>query len=218
MKLFRRGVTLLELLVVLVVISILSTIAVGVYTKEVLRARYSRARSEIRTLEIAIAQYEVDTGQRPPSGSGSPLAPSGVDTSGTAVGSGYLQVALRGSLNGDPYSPLSPRWRGPYVDWDYNKLGLNDGTPATEVSSSVSQGQISFLDPFGYPYYYIRADDYASRGGTELPSTNVFSATETYYNPSTFQIFSLGANGQTSAVPNRGLEPDDITNFLSPEL
>ena len=36
-RLVQRGVTLLELLVVLVIISILSTVAVGIYGKEVLR-------------------------------------------------------------------------------------------------------------------------------------------------------------------------------------
>lgn len=217
-KMLRRGVTMLELLVVLVVVSILSTIAVGVYTKEVLRAKYARARSEIRTLEVAIAQYEVATGQMPPSGTGSTIAPAGVVSTGTVEGSGYLQMALRSSLNGDPHAPLSARWTGPYVDWDYNRLGLLDGTPITEVSTSISQGQVSFLDPFGFPYTYIRYDDYDTRGGTELPSSNVFFAQETWYNPSTYQIFSVGPNGQTLAIPNRGTEADDITNFLSPNI
>src|SRR5690606_20774970 len=56
----KSGVTLLELLVVLVIISILSTIAVGVYTKEVLRAKVARTRAEIRTLEVAINRYQID--------------------------------------------------------------------------------------------------------------------------------------------------------------
>ncbi len=211
----KYGVTLLELLVVLVIIAILSTIAVGVYSKEVLRAKFARARAEIRTLEIAIAQYEVDTGQLPPSGSGVTLAPSGIDSSGTAEGSGYLQVALRSSLNGQPFDPLSSRWLGPYIDWDYNKMGDDTGSLVTDSDFTGSQAEASFLDPFGNPYLYIKADDYALRGGTELPGTNVFAATETYFNPSGVQIMSFGPNGTTLAAPERGLEEDDITNFES---
>jgi len=214
----KFGVTLLELLVVLVVLALLATISVGVYGKEILRAKYARARVEIRTLEIAITQYEIDTGQLPPSGSGLTLAPAGVDTRGFAEGSGYLQVALRSSLNGQPFAPLSPRWGGPYVDWDYNRLGTADGTPTTDpdFSSSTSQGLISFLDPFGFPYQYIRASDYSRRGGTELPSNSPFAATETWYGPSTFQIISVGADGETLATPERGLDNDDVTNFVGP--
>lgn len=217
-RLFTRGVTLLELLVVMVIISILSTIAVGVYSKEVMRARYSKARAEIRTLEVAITQYEVDTGQLPPSGSGTTLAPTAINRTGIAEGSGYLQVALRSSMNGQPGNPLSRRWLGPYIDFDYNRLGsTTDGTPVTSATFTGTQGEVSFLDPFGNPYLYIRSDDYAIRGGTELPSTNVFYLTETHYNPSSFQIISFGANGTTFAPPQRGLDEDDITNFRSPE-
>lgn len=213
----KHGVTLLELLVVLVVISLLSTIAVGVYTREISRAKYARANAEIRTLEVAIAQYEIDTGQLPPSGTGITLAPAGIDTAGFAQGSGYLQVALRSSLNGNLNAPISDRWQGPYIDWDYNRLGDSVGV-ITDSDFVGTPGQVNFLDPFGVPYLYIRADDYLTRGGTELPGTNVFAATETWFNPSTFQIISFGANRTTLAAPERGLDDDDITNFASPNF
>ncbi len=216
-KKLLQGVTLLELLVVLVVISIISTIAVGVYTKEIVRAKYAKARAEIRTLEIAIAQYEVDTGQLPPSGSGPGLAPNNFVAGNPNEGSGYLQLALRSSLNGDLRDPLSPLWNGPYVDFDYNRLGSVDGTPITDDSFSGNPGEISFLDPFGSAYIYIRFDDY-DQGGAELPSSNPFSATETYYNPTTYQIISPGANGTTGAGVDFGTEPDDISNFSSPTI
>lgn len=211
----HKGVTFLELLVVLVVISILSTIAAGVYSKEVLRAKYATTKSEIRSLEVAIAQYEADTGQLPPSGSGSSLAPGPIQTVGTSLGSGYLQVALRSSLNGDFQNPLSPRWVGPYINWDYSRMGSLDGTPVNSENFTGTQGQVSFLDPYGSPYFYTRAEDYETRGGTELPATSVFRATERFFNPSTFQIISLGPNRESLATPLRGLDGDDITNFDS---
>lgn len=211
----HNGVTFLELLVVLVVISILSTIAAGVYSKEVLRAKYATTKSEIRSLEVAIAQYEADTGQLPPSGSGNPIAPGPIQTVGTALGSGYLQLALRSSLNGDFRNPLSTRWIGPYINWEYSRMGSLDGTPVNSSNFSGSQGQVNFLDPYGSPYFYIRAEDYATRGGTELPGNSVFYATERYFNPSTFQLISLGPNRESLATPQRGLDGDDITNFDS---
>ncbi|CAN5372208.1 hypothetical protein BH09SUM1_BH09SUM1_02060 [soil metagenome] len=220
--LFKRGVTLIELMVVVVIISILSTIAVGVYTKEIGRAKYAKAHAEIRTLEIAITQYEVDTGQLPPSGMGILTAGAFqnqfVGTTGEYTGSGSLQLALRSSLNGQPKAPLSARWMGPYVDWDYNRLGdLLGNAITTAAGEGTNQAQIHFLDPWGTPYYYIRSDDYADGGGTELPSTNPLAASETYYNPSTVQIVSFGANHLSEAPPNRGTQADDVSNFKSPE-
>ena len=216
----HTGVTLIELLVVILIISILSTIATGVYTQQLGKAREARTRTEIRTLEVAIGQYYVDTGQYPPTGSGTTIAPNDLTvTPGTYDGSGYLTLALRTSLNANPQEPLSNRWRGPYVEWDMNRMGNLAGLAiTTEEGEATPLGAISFLDPYGMPYLYIRSDDYEDRGGTELPPNNPFSASEIYFNPSTFQIISRGPNRQTLAPPQRGMDEDDITNFLSPEF
>lgn len=214
----KNGVTLLELLVVLAIMAVLSTIAAGVYTNEILRSRYAKARSDSRTLEIAIHQYEVDTGQFPPSGSGVGIAPGGVDSLGIAQGSGYLRLALMSSLNNNASDPLSRRWRGPYIDWDYNQMGDLSGRRLTEIGNeTIPPAQVSFLDPFGNPYLYIRSDDYANRGGTRIPANMPDIGNETYFNPSTFQIISPGADNFTQGVPNRGLDAGDVTNFFAPE-
>lgn len=213
----NKGVTILELLVVLVIISILSTIAVGIYSNQIMRARYAKARAEIRVLETAIAQYEVDTGDIPPSGSGNNIAPNNIDPSDPYVGCGYLTLALRSSLNGQPNSPISARWQGPYVYWDYNRLGDVSGQPITGAGNTAPLPGISFLDPFGMPYQYIRAEDYLDLGGAELPASNPFAGSETWYNPSTFQIISYGADRTSLAHPLVGTATDDISNFKSPE-
>jgi prepilin-type N-terminal cleavage/methylation domain-containing protein len=211
--LFKRGVTLLELLVVLAVVSILSTVAVGVFTKEVTRARIARARQEIRTLEVAIAQYEIDNGQRPNSG-------RGTLSGGNIVfldyeGSGFLQLGLRSSYNGTPTAPASNRWQGPYIDWDYNRLGnLSGETLTANPTVSFNAADTHFMDPWGGPYYYLDSAVYPSTVlATRLPAGNPFAATETYFNPSTFQIMSYGPDGTTLPVPERGLAADDISNF-----
>ena len=65
----KTAVTLLELLVVVMILGILSTIAVTVYTGHVERARVAACRDIIRQIELAVNRYEVDTGQLPPSSS-----------------------------------------------------------------------------------------------------------------------------------------------------
>jgi prepilin-type N-terminal cleavage/methylation domain-containing protein len=214
----RNAVSMIELMVVLAILAVLSTIVAGVYSNEVVKARHAKARSDIRTLEIAIAQYEVDTGQYPPSGSGNTLSPLSLDVSGDAIGSGYLQVALNASLSNDPDQPLSRRWRGPYINWDYNQLGTSDGKRLTDYEAvSIPPGQISFFDPFGNPYIYIVAADYETRGGTRIPASMPSLNASPFFNPSTFQIISLGPDGVTRDAPSRGLAPDDITNFFGAE-
>jgi prepilin-type N-terminal cleavage/methylation domain-containing protein len=204
MKERKNGVTLMELLVVLLIIGILSTIAVGIYTQQIERARITAAKDTIYQLEVAAKTYEIDVGELPPSGSGTI---PGITASGT--GSGYLQLALSSSLNGNALSPLDTRWFGPYIEIDINKLGDINGNP---ISASLSLGSVNILDPWKTPYYYVKNDDYASFG-TERASSDPYRNTETYYNPSTFQIFSFGPNRQTLSIPQRGTETDDINNW-----
>ena len=205
-----KGVTLLELLVVVMIIGILSTIAITVYTGQVDRARYAAAYETIRQLEVAIARYEVDTGQLPPSGSGTNLAPSPPNPDSPASGCGYLQLALLHSLSGDVFQPLDYRWFGPYLELDSNQLGNINGEP---VSSTTPRASVQILDPWYLPYTYIRHQDYEDYDGTRRASSDPFYPDETYYNPTTYQIFSMGRNMTTGSSQNRGLEPDDITNW-----
>lgn len=216
MKKVLKGVTLLELIVVLLIIAILSSIAVTVYTGQVERARRAACRDIIRQLELAANRYEVDTGQFPLSSSGTIFAPTGtnpqVDANGNSIGCGYLQICLRASLNGNVFTPLDARWAGPYITFDEDKLGDINGSP---VSSSLQKPAVQLLDPWGRPFYYIRWEDYPVMGGTERPVGDPFRNPETYYNPRSFQIFSKGANGITIESPSgrRGTESDDVNNW-----
>ncbi len=210
-KKIQHGVTLLELLVVVLIIGILSTIAITVYTGQVDRARYAAAADTIRQLEMAITRYEVDTGHLPPSGSGTNLAPSPPNPAIPATGCGYLQLSLLHSLSGDVYQPLHYRWMGPYLELDTRQLGDLNGQPMT---SSTPKASVQILDPWYQPYNYIKHQDYQDFGGTRRPSTDPFYPEETYFNPTTFQIFSKGRNMTTNENAfERGLEDDDITNW-----
>jgi prepilin-type N-terminal cleavage/methylation domain-containing protein len=211
-----KGVTLLELIVVVLIIGILSTIAVSVYTGQVERARIAAARDIVSQIEHAVARYEIDLGQYPPSGYGTQLSPQALNyqlgPSGESLGSGYLQVALVHSLSGNVYQPLDRRWLGPYLEPNDNQLGSIQGVLLSQTSG-LTRPEIQILDPWGTPYYYMRHNDYATMGGTQLLPGNPYRSSETYYNPSTVQIFSMGPNGRTYDVPYRGLETDDINNW-----
>lgn len=212
MKLVNRGVTLIELIVVMGILAILSTIAVGVYTKELRRARIAKTRAEIFNLEVAISRYQIDTGQFPPSSTGTILAPGNIDPVNPAAGNGYMQLALRGSLNGNAASPLSPNWFGPYFEFQENRLGNLDGSPVD--SSTSSPASVNFLDAWGNPFIFISSAEYSTLGGTFLPASSPYAATEVYFNASTFQLISLGPDGVTNTGGNAlGTDPDDIVNW-----
>ncbi len=208
----KKAFTLMELLVVVLILGLLATIAVGVYTSQVERARYAAARTTIAAIELAANRYQLDIGEFPPSGSDNPQV---------FQGNGWLYLALTRSLSGDTSSPASARWQGPYIDVKKLNLGLLDGTPideATSLTVAIDMADINILDPWGTPYFYRRCcgpdpDNYTLNGGTRLPPGNPFAATDVFFNPTTFQIYSKGRNGTTLPVGQEGLEEDDVNNF-----
>lgn len=197
---------MIELLVVVLTLGILATIAVGVFTTQVERSRYAAAKSTISALELAINRYQIDTGEFPESGSLS--APAGY-----LDGCGKMQL----SLMHNPSATSVTLWRGPYITIKNDQLGDFNGIRLEELTTPPEQADVQILDPWHQPYRYVRSgpapDDYALSGGTKLPTTHPFAATEVYYNPSTFQIVSKGTNGITLIPPDYGTDKDDITNF-----
>jgi len=209
----QKAFTLVELLAVCLILGLLATVAVGVYTNQVERARIAAARQTINELEMAANRYQVDVGTYPPSGSG--VLPLSLNA--PAVGCGYLEVALIHSLSGNSNSPNTPLWKGPYITIQNQYLGDSSGNnfALNPGLTGLVPGQVQILDPWGKPYLYVRSgpspDDYATMGGTKLPATNPFAATEIYYNPDTFQIVSYGNNGVPDGTANT--TNDDVTNF-----
>lgn len=201
----RKAFTLIELLVVVLILGLLSSLAVGVFTTQVERARRAAARSDIATFELAVERYHIDVGQYPPSGSQT--------QSGDAVGSGYLQLALMHSMSADSSNTTGTLWKGPYITVKKEKLGNLGGVLLEELTVPPTPDDVQLLDPWRQPYRFIRKSDYPTLGGTVLPSTHPYAVTEVYYNPNTFQIVSNGNNGTTLPSPNQGTDGDDVTNF-----
>jgi prepilin-type N-terminal cleavage/methylation domain-containing protein len=208
MKKNRTAFTLIELLVVVLILGLLSTIAVGVFTSQVERARYAAAKSTISAIELAVNRYQIDIGQYPPSGS----------KSDSVNGCGYMQLALMHSLSGSSSLTSGTLWHGPYMTVRNEQLGDMSGTTFDQLAS-IDPGDVQILDPWRTPYRYIRSgpspDNYAAMLGTKLPASNPFASTEIYYNPSTFQVASKGSNSESPEpeTGNFGTDSDDVTNF-----
>jgi len=215
MKTKRQGITLLELMVVLAILGLLATVAYAVYSGHILRAKIVAAATQIHSLDLACQQYELDTGQFPPSSSGTRLAPGAIDPSNIpgqgAIGCGYMITALKASLSGDPNNPIDPRWKGPYIEISQSRVGLLPIGQPLDPTVTYAMPMTQLLDPWGMPYYYVRSVDYASFLGTRVPANSPF-ATDVWFNPSTFQIVSFGPNQVSLPRPNLGLDADDITN------
>jgi prepilin-type N-terminal cleavage/methylation domain-containing protein len=217
-----RAVTLLELLAVVMIVSILATVATGVYTGEIKRARISATKDLIHQLDVAIARYEVDCGSLPPSGSADASVPP--EASSRQSGSGYLHLALVHSMSGDASKPASASWKGPYINLQADQVAHSD--TSTSSSTTLNVGLMNILDPWSNKIIYVEHADYTQTG--DVSGTKTFSGTapdganpdlpapypygEAYYNPSTDQLLSYGPDGQTlSGYP--GAAKDDVNNF-----
>lgn len=64
-KLFSRGFTIVELLIVIVVIGILAAISMVSYTGVQNRARDAQRLSDMRTITTALERYKIDHGEYP---------------------------------------------------------------------------------------------------------------------------------------------------------
>jgi type II secretion system protein G len=183
----QKGITLAELVIVLLIIGILAAVILPVITAKTTEARYTQAIADLDAIKTAIASFQSDMGSFPPSD----VLFDGCTT---------LRKALMFGLD-----TTSLNWKGPYLDMKLQR---------TDTAGNI-------LDPWGKPYVYVLFSDYTVAPGTEAiygpDSTN-----GTYFNPNSYQIYSMGMNLQTDTtgiIPygKRGSDSDDINNWWGDE-
>lgn len=225
----RRGFTMLELLVVVLILIILTGLAVNMFIGQVERARYAAARVQITALEMAIERYRIDVGQYPPGSSPTDtnIAPNSLNPRIPFEGNNYMYIALTRSMNGLQLNPLSTRWQGPYIKLDEFTLGTLNGEA---FDSSTALTDVQILDPWGTPYDYVPSGltqtpfnypaTYETLIATEIPAddpilanTPLLAGQETWFNMASSQFVSHGPNETTMDAPMKGLDTDDITSF-----
>ncbi|TET27129.1 prepilin-type N-terminal cleavage/methylation domain-containing protein [Candidatus Aerophobetes bacterium] len=101
----QESFTLIELLIVVAIITVLSSLVVVNFLQATQRAKRAAASSFIAALETAISMYKADMGQFPPD-----------DNKGSA--------SLREALSPPLDHPLwkNPKWNGPYMEFKENQV------------------------------------------------------------------------------------------------
>ncbi len=120
----RRGFTLLELLVVMVIIGLLAAYVGPKYFSQVGKSEVKTARAQIVGFEKALQQYRLDVGSLPTTEQG--LQALMTKPANVAKWDGpYLEKALPADPWGHPYLYVAP---GEHSEFDISSTG-RDGRP-----------------------------------------------------------------------------------------
>lgn len=128
----QRGITLVELLVVLAILALISAIVVVNVLPERDRAAVRKARIDIGVIETALDQYRLDMLNYPTTEQGLPALsapPAGLRNTDDYRPGGYLRGAAPLDPWGNPYVYVRPGERG--GAYDLYSLGA-DGEPGGE--------------------------------------------------------------------------------------
>ena len=125
---YRKGFTLLELMIVIVILGLLATIIMPKILNRPEQARHTKAVVEIKNIESALALFKTDTGRFPTTSEGLNLL---VNNSGNVKNyspDGYLDKVPLDPWD-NQYIYICPSVHGKYFDLEsYGKDGENGGT------------------------------------------------------------------------------------------
>src|SRR6267154_2198369 len=93
LKKFRRGFTLIELMIVMAIIAVLMSVALPIYNRSIIRAKESVLKNNLFTMRTVIDEYTYDKQKAP-------------QTLNDLVNDGYLRAVPL-----DPITNSSQSWR-----------------------------------------------------------------------------------------------------------
>ena len=134
-RICRRGFTLLELMVVMVIIGLLAAYVAPRYFSQVGKSETKLARAQIDALEKALEQYRADTGRFPTTEQGLASLVKRPDNEARWDGP-YLKRGLPADPWGRPYLYKQPGEHGDVDIWSLGRDGQVGGTgDAADVSN-----------------------------------------------------------------------------------
>lgn len=122
----RRGFTLLEMLVVLVIVGLLSGYVAPRFFAQVGRSEIKVAKAQIEAFSKALDQYRLDVGRYPSTEQGLAALVTAPDQSGRWQGP-YLSKSLPMDPWGNRYAYFSPGKQGEYEILSYGRDGKPGG-------------------------------------------------------------------------------------------
>ncbi|HVR75539.1 MAG TPA: type II secretion system protein [Planctomycetota bacterium] len=207
----RGGFTLIEMLVVVAIISILAGLTlVGVQAAR----KYGNEKAaaiEVQMLCARLQSVASAFGDFPPTS----LADLKVKGNGVNEGNESLFAFLLSKKHGGPFADdlREDRWR----NFDADEAKGNDVKTIQSVVDWVRGNNqlLEYVDFWGSPFIYIHSRDYGKKFKYQGEEGAVFEvearkspATGTYYAPTTFQLWSLGAD-----TTNQNGDGDDIVSW-----
>lgn len=194
----RKGFTLVEMLVVIIIMSILASLTVVAVMSALTSSKVSNTEVMLDTIKAALAQYQVRWGDYPPSTLAEMRIPVPNDTN-NGIEALVACLASR-DKGGILYTPPSEEL---YCNCDEDQLARN---PNNWFFGDTKLRELR--DYFGTPLTYLHFRDYAKpapsvtryvleKGKPPRTIKAVRSgATGAYVNPDKFQVSSPGRDGE----------------------
>ena len=133
------GFTLIELLVVVAIIAILAAIALPNFLNAQIRSKVAKAKSDMRTLALAMESYVVDNGNMPPLDWDAPVYLSSNEGEWKTYRHLTTPVAFMTNVPRDPFSDVEAKPNHYYDYWGYDSvvLAAADEKPITQAWKSL---------------------------------------------------------------------------------